>query len=149
MLDKMSGKMSITTSSTPNKKKFDFVSIYFLRLNLINQSLTLTSTTTMTSRILLAHDLIGEPRTWRPQYRHSPMGRFMRARNNEFMVIHTRCCNYHDIVYDRWRTRRADWNESKTASLIIIYMSSFARKIQRCWFNREELSMACPCPESP
>ena len=43
MLDKMSGKMSITTSSTPNKKKFDFVSIYFLRLNPINQSLSLST----------------------------------------------------------------------------------------------------------
>lgn len=31
----------------------------------------------------------------------------------------------------------------------IRYMNAFARKIQRCWFNREEQPMACPCPESP
>tara|TARA_B110000208_G_C11501737_1_gene333483 strand:+ start:196 stop:579 length:384 start_codon:yes stop_codon:yes gene_type:complete len=30
-----------------------------------------------------------------------------------------------------------------------IFLSQFARKIQRCWFNREELPTACPCPESP
>jgi hypothetical protein len=30
-----------------------------------------------------------------------------------------------------------------------IFLSQFARKIQRCWFNREELPMACPCPEPP
>ena len=31
---------------------------------------------------------------------------------------------------------------------LIRYMNGFARKIQRCWFNREELPMACPCPEA-
>ncbi len=29
------------------------------------------------------------------------------------------------------------------------YMNAFARKIQRCWFNRQEQPMACPCPEDP
>jgi hypothetical protein len=41
-----------------------------------------------------------------------------------------------------WGCRDADAH-------IIRYMNAFARKIQRCWFNREELPMACPCPESP
>ncbi len=34
-------------------------------------------------------------------------------------------------------------------ALLIRYLGGMARRIQRCWFNREELPMACPCPESP
>tara|TARA_R110001592_G_scaffold158633_1_gene389804 strand:- start:652 stop:930 length:279 start_codon:yes stop_codon:yes gene_type:complete len=29
------------------------------------------------------------------------------------------------------------------------YMSGMARRIQFCWWNREEQPMACPCPELP
>ena len=41
------------------------------------------------------------------------------------------------------------WGCRDAEAHLIRYMNAFARKIQRCWFNREELPMACPCPESP
>ena len=41
------------------------------------------------------------------------------------------------------------WDNLDEVQAKILYMSGFARKIQFCWFNREELPIACPCPESP
>ena len=40
------------------------------------------------------------------------------------------------------------WGPTDADAHRIRYMNAFARKIQRCWFNREEQPMACPCPES-
>ena len=42
-----------------------------------------------------------------------------------------------------------DMDADNEDALLIRYLSGLARKIQFCWFNREEQSMACPCPESP
>jgi len=49
-------------------------------------------------------------------------------------------------IYER---RPYEWELEDKLQSRILYMSGMARRIQRCWFNREELPMACPCPESP
>jgi len=41
------------------------------------------------------------------------------------------------------------WGPEEEDGYLLRYMNAFARKIQRCWFNREEQPMACPCPEAP
>ena len=52
------------------------------------------------------------------------------------------------IVYGRHRSL-PNWGAADNGALLLRYMNAFARKIQLCWFNREEQPMACPCPESP
>tara|TARA_R110000737_G_scaffold219806_1_gene235754 strand:- start:769 stop:1134 length:366 start_codon:yes stop_codon:yes gene_type:complete len=42
-----------------------------------------------------------------------------------------------------------NWGAADNGAILLRYMNAFARKIQLCWFNREEQPMACPCPESP
>ena len=58
----------------------------------------------------------------------------------------------------RWRNldtgelidRPCDWVALDEIQAKILYMSALARKIQFCWFNRQESwTIACPCPESP
>tara|TARA_R110000772_G_scaffold28292_1_gene71427 strand:- start:211 stop:558 length:348 start_codon:yes stop_codon:yes gene_type:complete len=47
-------------------------------------------------------------------------------------------------IYDDWTSK--DLN--RFLKLNDIYLTSLAKKIQRCFRSFEELPMACPCPES-
>ena len=50
--------------------------------------------------------------------------------------------------YWGWETETY-WGPEEADGHLFRYMSGMARRIQRCWFNREEQPMACPCPEAP
>jgi len=65
------------------------------------------------------------------------------------MVYLSACCDADDWNYDSIGTNNClwGWGPTDADAHLIRYMNGFARKIQRCFFNREEQPMACPCPE--
>ena len=68
--------------------------------------------------------------------------------NPVFSHIQRKALYQGPLVYGR-RSTLPNWGAADNGAILLRYMNAFARKIQRCWFNREEQPMACPCPESP